>query len=242
MTADKAFLAGDSCQATSDQHKACVTDLKPDSSQHAQHGSGPHPLQPAQRAKHGQNCIGSQRQELSPAALSIPAVATAAPAVPAEPLHSNLNLAKPSGSAHIRSHPPERTSSATSPLDQIRQSQLHGSTPDSEAAIAAVNEHGAVAAAKQPTGGDVKEPTWDEAIRNSGALQLEAKVWYYLDPKGNAQGPCSLEQLIFWLDRLKHEKDYQKEYKDFKEVSVWIASMAVRIPLTALLHLHSLSA
>ncbi len=42
--------------------------------------------------------------------------------------------------------------------------------------------------------------------------------------QGNTQGPCSLEQLIFWLDLLKHEKDYQKEYEDFKEVSVWIVS------------------
>ncbi|KAL0054252.1 hypothetical protein WJX82_006133 [Trebouxia sp. C0006] len=137
MNADKAFLAGDTCQATSDQLKAPATDLKPDSSQHAQNLSAPHPLQAAQRA---------------------------------------------------------------------------GGLPS------------AVTAGKQPTGGDIHEPSWDEAIRNSGALQLEAKVWYYLDPKGNTQGPCSLEQLIFWLDLLKHEKAYQKEYEDFKEVSVWIVS------------------
>lgn len=42
--------------------------------------------------------------------------------------------------------------------------------------------------------------------------------------QGNTQGPCSLEQLIFWLELLKHEKHYQKEYEDFKEVSVWIVS------------------
>ncbi len=42
--------------------------------------------------------------------------------------------------------------------------------------------------------------------------------------QGNTQGPCSLEQLIFWLDLLKREEDYQKEYEDFKEVSVWIVS------------------
>ncbi len=189
VNADKAFFAGDSCQATSDQLKAAATDLKPDSSQHAQHGSAPHFLQPAQHAKHGHDRTGSQREELSPAALSTPAVATAAPAVPSEPLYGNLSLAKPLNSNLVRTHQPKRTSSATSLLDQVRQSQPHGSIPDSEAAIAAVNEHGgtglpsAVAAAKQPTGDDIKEPTWDEAIKNSGALQLEAKVWYYLDPK-----------------------------------------------------------
>ncbi len=193
MKAVKAFLAGDSCQATSDQLKAPVTDLKPGSSQHAQHSFATHPLQAAQRAKHGHDRIGSQREELSPAALSTPAVATAAPA---EPLYSNLSLAKPLDSVQVSTHEPERTSSATSLLDQVRQSQLHHSTPDSEAVIAAVNEHGAtglpnaVAAAKQPTGGDIKEPTWDEAIRNSGALQLEAKVWYYLDPKVTKLQPC----------------------------------------------------
>ena len=42
--------------------------------------------------------------------------------------------------------------------------------------------------------------------------------------QGNTQGPCSLEQLIFWLGLLKCEKDYQKEYEDFKAVSVWIVS------------------
>jgi len=188
-----AAMAFDSCQATSDQLKAPVTDLKPGSSQHAQHSFATHPLQAAQRAKHGHDRIGSQREELSPAALSEPAVATAAPA---EPLYSNLSLAKPSDSTQVSTHEPERTSSATSLLDQVRQSQPHGSIPDSEAAIAAVKEQGAdalpgaVAAAKQPTGGDIKEPTWDEAIRNSGALQLEAKVWYYLDPNVSKLQPC----------------------------------------------------
>ena len=195
MNADKAFLAGNSCQATSDQLKASATDLKPDSSQHAQHGSAPHPLQPAQHAKHGHDRIGSQHEEPSPAALSTPAVATAAQ-LPAEPLYSSLSLAKPSGSAHVRTHLPEGTPSATSPLDQVIQSQPHGSTPDSEAVITAVSEHdagglpSAVAAAKQPTGDDIKDLTWDEAIRNSGALQLEAKVWYYLDPKVIKLQPC----------------------------------------------------
>lgn len=195
MNPDKAFLAGDSCQATSDPLKASATDLKPDSSQRAQHGSAPHLLQPAQRAKHGHDRIGSQHEEPSPAAFSTPAVATSAQ-VSAEPLHSNLSLAEPSDSTHVRTRLPERTSSATSPLDQVRQSQLHGSTPGSETVIAAVSEHGAgglpsaMAAAKQPAGGDITEPTWDEAIRNSGALQLEAKVWYYLDPKVSKLQPC----------------------------------------------------
>ena len=195
MNAAKAFLAGDSCQATTDQLKASAIDLKPDTSQHAQHGFAPSPLQPAQHAKHGHDRIGSQREELSPA-LSTAPVATAAPAVATEPLYSNLSLAKPSGSTHVSTHQPECTSSATSLLDQVRHSQPHGSTPDSEAAIAAVNEHGgtglpsAVAAAKQPLGGDIQEPTWDEAIKNSGALQLEAKVWYYLDPKVSQLQPC----------------------------------------------------
>ena len=143
MHADMAFLAGDSCQATSDQLKAPATDLNPDSSQHAQHGSAPHPLQAAQRAKHGHDCTSSQREALSPAALSTPAVATAAPVVPPEPLYSNLSLAKPSYSTQVSTHQPKRTSSAMSLLDPVRQSQLHSSTPDSEAAIAAVNEHDA---------------------------------------------------------------------------------------------------
>ncbi len=193
VNADKAFLAGDSCQATSDQLKASAIDLKPDSSQHAQHGSASRFLRPTQRAKHGHDCTSSEYEQLSPAALSTPAVAIAAAAVPSEPLDSNLNLAKPSDSTQLSTHQPERTSSATALLDPVRQSQPHGSTPDSEAAV---SEHAsgalpsAVAAAKQPSGGDIREPTWDEAIRNSGALQLEAKVWYYLDPKVSKLQPC----------------------------------------------------
>lgn len=59
--------------------------------------------------------------------------------------------------------------------------------------------------------------------------------------QGNMQGPCSLEQLIFWLDLLKREKDYQKEYEDFKEVSVWIVSSSQALPSVVLVCMHLLN-
>ena len=64
----------------------------------------------------------------------------------------------------------------------------------------------------------IHRPVWFSAKHN---CSLENSISFM---QGNTQGPCSLEQLIFWLDLLKHEKDYQKEYEDFKEVSVWIVS------------------
>lgn len=59
--------------------------------------------------------------------------------------------------------------------------------------------------------------------------------------QGNTQGPCSLEQLIFWLDLLKHEKAYQKEYEDFKEVSVWIVSSSQALETVELVCMHVLN-
>ena len=59
--------------------------------------------------------------------------------------------------------------------------------------------------------------------------------------QGNTQGPCSLEQLIFWLDLLKHEKAYQEEYEDFKEVSVWIVSSSQALETVELVCMHVLN-
>lgn len=149
-----------------------------DRSQHthvAKHTDSLHPLQPAQHVAH------------SPATLTLPAVATAAQA-PADPLHSTLHVLNPSHSTHTITHQPEPP--AQTPPDQIRQAGLHASIPATHATAAAVGLSGAdsllsgVVAADEPAMDvNAEEQKWAEAIRTSGALMLEAKDWYYQDPK-----------------------------------------------------------
>ena len=42
--------------------------------------------------------------------------------------------------------------------------------------------------------------------------------------QGKVQGPCSLEELISWVDLLKNKSGYQEQYEAFKKVSVWRVS------------------
>lgn len=61
-----------------------------------------------------------------------------------------------------------------------------------------------------------------------------SKLWYYLDPQGNAQGPCSITQFHVWLHQLRSDAVMRKEYEQLKAVSVWREGMNVRVPLPTL--------
>ena len=54
------------------------------------------------------------------------------------------------------------------------------------------------------------------------AQVLEGERNYQLGfVQGKQQGPCSLEQLHYWMDLLGGDVDHKEEYEDFKKVSAW---------------------
>ena len=59
----------------------------------------------------------------------------------------------------------------------------------------------------------------------------EDKIWYYLDPQGSTQGPCSIKQFKEWLFFLGKDPGYEREHDQFRQVEIWQAGMPNRIPL-----------
>jgi hypothetical protein len=59
----------------------------------------------------------------------------------------------------------------------------------------------------------------------------DEKIWYYLDPQGSTQGPCSIKQFKEWLFFLGKDPGYQREHDQFRQVEIWQAGMPNRIPL-----------
>lgn len=75
-----------------------------------------------------------------------------------------------------------------------------------------------------------------EAANMRGGVAQEAKCWYYIDPQGRTQGPCSLAQFGQWIEHLSRNTDLTVEYEQFKTVSVWKDGASCRVSLMALLH------
>lgn len=67
------------------------------------------------------------------------------------------------------------------------------------------------------------------------AFNEDEQSWYYVDPQAKTQGPCTIRQFRGWLDYLKKEPQYVKEYNQFVSVQVWRDGMKVRMPLLQLL-------
>lgn len=63
----------------------------------------------------------------------------------------------------------------------------------------------------------------------------EEHVWYYIDPQGNTQGPCSMQQLRQWIVFLSNSERYVAEYEQFKSVQVWRSGMDQRLPILVVL-------
>lgn len=71
----------------------------------------------------------------------------------------------------------------------------------------------------------------------SSHIDESEKVWYYMDPQGVTQGPCSIQQFKGWLDYLGKAPNYVREYEQFRSVRVWREGMpqAPQMPLMQLL-------
>ena len=84
-------------------------------------------------------------------------------------------------------------------------------------------------------------------VSNHGSLMAEPPVvapinedpddksWFYIDPQGATQGPCSINQFKAWLTSLETDPRFNKEYEQFKSVEVWQTGMPNRIPLMGVL-------
>ncbi|GIM16771.1 hypothetical protein Vretimale_19361 [Volvox reticuliferus] len=48
-----------------------------------------------------------------------------------------------------------------------------------------------------------------------------AMVWFYIDPMGQKQGPCSIQQFRSWLKYLGQNAAFQDDYEKFRTCSVW---------------------
>lgn len=60
-------------------------------------------------------------------------------------------------------------------------------------------------------------------------------AWYYVDPQGSKQGPCTIEQFRGWLKTLAEDPQYKEEHKQFMSVNVWKEGMHNRYPMMVLL-------
>eukprot|EP00210_Caulerpa_lentillifera_P003115 g2977.t1 len=60
-------------------------------------------------------------------------------------------------------------------------------------------------------------------------------VWFYVDPRGNTQGPCTIQQFRSWLKTLAEDPQYVDEHQQFRGVSVWREGMHERYSMTELL-------
>ncbi|KAK9906350.1 hypothetical protein WJX75_000376 [Coccomyxa subellipsoidea] len=59
--------------------------------------------------------------------------------------------------------------------------------------------------------------------------------WYYIDPQGKTQGPCTIRQFREWLRHMRGDRNLHEELKRFSEVSVWRVGMPFRVKLTVLM-------
>ncbi|KXZ41289.1 hypothetical protein GPECTOR_576g627 [Gonium pectorale] len=66
------------------------------------------------------------------------------------------------------------------------------------------------------------------AATGGGGGKEDAVVWYYIDPHGQQQGPCSISQFRSWLKYLAENPDMRSEYDKFRVCTVWQAGDAGR--------------
>lgn len=53
------------------------------------------------------------------------------------------------------------------------------------------------------------------------AADPAARQWFYVDPRGETQGPCSIAHFHVWLRRLQGSSSLRSEYEQFRAVTVW---------------------
>lgn len=64
---------------------------------------------------------------------------------------------------------------------------------------------------------------------------VESQVWFYTDPKGAQQGPCSVAQFRAWVKTMKSSPGLAQALAQFESAPAWSASDARRRPLRQLL-------
>lgn len=60
-------------------------------------------------------------------------------------------------------------------------------------------------------------------------------AWYYVDPQGNTQGPCTIAQFRSWLRTLAEDPQFADEHKQFMSVDVWKEGVQKKLLMTELL-------
>lgn len=68
-----------------------------------------------------------------------------------------------------------------------------------------------------------------------GGVKHSDPCWFYVDPEGQSQGPCSIAHFLEWLRELSRLPALAREYQQFQAVGVWRAGMDLRVPLVAML-------
>ena len=66
--------------------------------------------------------------------------------------------------------------------------------------------------------------------------------WFYIDPEGRSQGPCSITHFFTWLLEMSRLPSLAAEYRQFQSVGVWREGMRLRMPLLSLLDTSLLAA
>ena len=66
-----------------------------------------------------------------------------------------------------------------------------------------------------------------------GAADPDARQWFYLDPCGRTQGPCTIANFHVWLRRLRADAALRTEYHQFLGVAVWrVSTLPPSTPFT----------
>lgn len=72
-------------------------------------------------------------------------------------------------------------------------------------------------------------------LRGLRGHDIQAKCWYYVDPQGLTQGPCTLQNFRNWLGTMSASAEHQQQYADFLRARVWKYEMTHTVPLAQLM-------
>lgn len=64
-------------------------------------------------------------------------------------------------------------------------------------------------------------------------------AYFYIDPAGQQQGPCSAKQFYSWVSTMSTRPDLAAQLRQFKEAMVWLQADGRRRPLQELLALYN---
>jgi len=85
-----------------------------------------------------------------------------------------------------------------------------------------------------PHQGGLRDHRAMETAEAMGIGSVHDQEWYYTDPQGATQGPCSISEFDEWLTTLGSDPEYREEYLKFKDVRVWKHGLKQQVPLERL--------